>query len=115
MCPSATFQAPDTEPQQEDTPTDLDQEEMEWRAWLGELMRDFPSPAEGVDEDDGDYNFLADQQQEAEEVEEFRNDRAVRIPGGWAVVVGAAVCHLCVLVLLQTRKCQTSLKSSSAV
>lgn len=86
--PAATFQAPDAEPLQEETPNDLDEEEVEWRVWLGELMRDFPSPAEGADEDDGDYNFLADQQQEAEEVEEFRNDRAVRIPGEWEVTAG---------------------------
>ena len=87
--PAAAFQAPDAEPVQEETPNDLDEEEVEWRAWLGDLMRDFPSPAEAADEDDGDYNFLADQQQEAEEVEEFRNDRAVRIPGGCEVTAGA--------------------------
>lgn len=108
------------EPLQEEAPTDLDQEEVEWRTWLGELMRDFPSPAEGADEEDGDYNFLADQQQEAEEVEEFRNDRAVRIPGergggvpsgeGWVCLMMDRLC-LC----LQMRRCQTSLRSSLAV
>ena len=34
---------------------------------------------EGDDQDDMEYNYLADQPQE-EENEEFRNDRAVRIP-----------------------------------
>ena len=33
---------------------------------------------EGEDQDDMEYNYLADQQEE--EKEEFRNDRAVRIP-----------------------------------
>ena len=81
-------------------PNDLDEEEVEWRAWLGGLMRDFPSLAE--DDDDGDYNFLADQEHDTEEVEEFRNDRAVRIPGQWMGGMGwthPTCCYSSVVVL----------------
>lgn len=43
----------------------------------GETAGSVGGAEEGEDQDDGEYNYLADQQEE--EKEEFRNDRAVRI------------------------------------
>lgn len=40
---------------------------------------------EGDDQDDAEYNFLADQQED--EKEEFRNDRAVKISRKWVLVL----------------------------
>ena len=80
----AAFKAPDWEPSQDDSHVELDEEDVQWRAWLDELMHGVPpavSDSGDIEEDDQDYNFLADQGLCLEEVEEYRNDKAVKIPG----------------------------------
>eukprot|EP00731_Ephydatia_muelleri_P016194 Em0009g618a len=63
---------------------DLDEDDIQWQQWLATLTKPGESPAashttdDGDDQDDAEYNFLADQQEE--EKEEFRFDKAVRIP-----------------------------------
>jgi hypothetical protein len=79
----AAFKAPDWEPSQDDSHIELDEEDVQWRAWLDELMHGVPpavSDSGDIEEDDQDYNFLADQGLCLEEVEEYRNDKAVKIP-----------------------------------
>jgi hypothetical protein len=67
------------------TPRELDPDELWWHQWLNSLTTDplndslASHVAEEEEEEDGEYNFLADYLRE-EEREEFRNDRAVRIP-----------------------------------
>ena len=76
----ATFVAPDVDPVPEERSCDLDEEDIQWRLWLQELMCEPTPPPDSEDKEDMDYNFLSDQET-AHEREEFRNDRAVRIPG----------------------------------
>ena len=82
----AAFKAPDLDPLLEDSHMELDEEDVQWRVWLQELMHGGPptvSDSGEVEEDDQDYNFLADQGKCSEEIEEYRNDKAVKIPGWW--------------------------------
>ncbi|XP_062865780.1 GON-4-like protein isoform X2 [Trichomycterus rosablanca] len=53
-------------------------EDREWTGWLQGLMNsDVENEEEGDDEDDPDFNFLADIDEP--DVEDYRNDKAVRI------------------------------------
>ncbi|XP_036418539.1 GON-4-like protein isoform X2 [Colossoma macropomum] len=53
-------------------------EDVEWTRWLQGLMSsDVENEEEGDDEDDPEYNFLADIDEP--DVEDYRNDKAVRI------------------------------------
>ncbi|XP_059412695.1 GON-4-like protein isoform X2 [Carassius carassius] len=53
-------------------------EDREWTQWLQGLMTsDMENEEEGDDEDDPEYNFLADTDEP--DVEDYRNDKAVRI------------------------------------
>ncbi|MEE6509807.1 hypothetical protein FKM82_028033 [Ascaphus truei] len=71
----AKFRAPDITPDMYD-PNTADDEE--WKMWLGSLMReDVGNEDEADDDDDPEYNFLADLDEP--DTEDFRNDRAVRI------------------------------------
>ncbi|KAJ8273536.1 hypothetical protein GJAV_G00102720, partial [Gymnothorax javanicus] len=72
----AELQAPDITPDMYDcgsAPEDRD-----WTEWLRGLMTsDVENDEEGDDDDDPEYNFLADIDEP--DVEDYRNDRAVRI------------------------------------
>nr|AGO97378.1 ugly duckling 2 variant 2 [Danio rerio] len=53
-------------------------EDREWTQWLqGLMISDMDNDEEGDDEDDPEYNFLADIDEP--DVEDYRNDKAVRI------------------------------------
>ncbi|XP_056335687.1 GON-4-like protein isoform X2 [Danio aesculapii] len=53
-------------------------EDREWTQWLqGLMISDMDNEEEGDDEDDPEYNFLADIDEP--DVEDYRNDKAVRI------------------------------------
>uniref|UniRef100_A0A8C7IYT7 Uncharacterized protein n=1 Tax=Oncorhynchus kisutch TaxID=8019 RepID=A0A8C7IYT7_ONCKI len=54
-------------------------EDLEWTHWLqGIMTSDMYNDEEGDDDDDPEYNFLAEIDEP--DVEDYRNDRAVRIP-----------------------------------
>lgn len=75
----ATFQPPDFTADMYDTikEDDLDFEDIEWQKWLQGLINSDEVCGE-EDHEDSEYNFMAEDQKE--EKEEYRNDRAVRIP-----------------------------------
>lgn len=81
---SASFYPPDLPT--DDTsnpPMELDEDELEWQKWLADLMTlpsssKHSSVSEDEQEDDTEYNYSADKA--VLEKEEFRNDRAVKIP-----------------------------------
>ncbi|XP_058165831.1 GON-4-like protein isoform X3 [Dasypus novemcinctus] len=72
----AELQAPDITPDMYD-PNTADDED--WKMWLGGLMNDdVGNEDEADDDDDPEYNFLEDLDEP--DTEDFRTDRAVRIP-----------------------------------
>ncbi|KAJ8287950.1 hypothetical protein COCON_G00006090 [Conger conger] len=72
----AELRAPDITPDMYDCSSTL--EDREWTHWLQSLMTsDGENEEEGDDEDDPEYNFLDDIDEP--DLEDYRNDRAVRI------------------------------------
>ncbi|KAG5856478.1 hypothetical protein ANANG_G00008370 [Anguilla anguilla] len=72
----AELRAPDITPDMYDCSSAL--EDREWTHWLQSLMTsDGENEEEGDDEDDPEYNFLDDIDEP--DLEDYRNDRAVRI------------------------------------
>ncbi|XP_076864515.1 GON-4-like protein isoform X2 [Brachyhypopomus gauderio] len=72
----AELRAPDITPDMYEPGSAL--EDREWSHWLQGLMSsDMENEEEGDDEDDPEYNFLADIDEP--DVEDYRNDKAVRI------------------------------------
>ena len=75
----ASFQPPDVPVDEiSNPPLELDEDDIQWQQWLADLMMPASTQSEEEQDDDTEYNFSADKQME--EREEFRNDRAVRIP-----------------------------------
>ena len=75
----ASFQPPDVPVDEtSNPPLELDEDDLQWQQWLADLMMPPSTQSEEDQDDDTEYNFSADKQME--EREEFRNDRAVRIP-----------------------------------
>ncbi|XP_051527666.1 GON-4-like protein isoform X2 [Myxocyprinus asiaticus] len=72
----AELRAPDFTPDMYEFGSAL--EDREWTHWLqGLMISDMENEEEGDDEDDPEYNFLADIDEP--DVEDYRNDKAVRI------------------------------------
>ncbi|KAI4880039.1 hypothetical protein NFI96_019909, partial [Prochilodus magdalenae] len=72
----AELRAPDITPDMYEFGSAL--EDIEWTRWLQGLMSsDVENEEEGDDDDDPEYNFLADIDEP--DVEDYRNDKAVRI------------------------------------
>ncbi|KAG7469500.1 hypothetical protein MATL_G00129530 [Megalops atlanticus] len=72
----AELRAPDITPDMYDCSSAL--EDREWTQWLQGLMTsDMENEEEGDDDDDPEYNFLEDLDEP--DLEDYRNDRAVRI------------------------------------
>uniref|UniRef100_A0A8C6VRV5 Gon-4 like n=1 Tax=Nothobranchius furzeri TaxID=105023 RepID=A0A8C6VRV5_NOTFU len=86
----AKLQAPDITPDMYDSSSAP--EDKDWTDWLRGLMTsDVDNEEEGDDEDDPEYNFLADTDEP--DLEDYRDDKAVRITSQYFVNIKRSFYH----------------------